>query len=184
MNSVHLVTQENTESNWAKNRSSAPSARPKASPRAQAARLPRSAARLSPALRVRVLPVPARPCRPRLLPVACAPRARVSARVPACAPQRLPTCTPRLLPCACLRAQPSAPRTPSAQPSAPRTPKAQPRAQRPPAPSYAPSPVPACRVAATVVVSWLEWALYCNTVQPCLALFSQYSSIVLQHKLS
>ena len=39
---------------------------------------------------------------------------------------------------------------------------------RPPA---RPCPAPCLSVAATVTVLWLGWALYCNTVQPCLALF-------------
>ena len=38
-----------------------------------------------------------------------------------------------------------------------------------------------CRVPAplraSLVVSWLGWALYCNTAQPCLALMSQYSPV-------
>ena len=54
----------------------------------------------------------------------------------------------------------------------PSAPSAQPKASlRAQAARPTPCPAPCLSVAATVTVLWLGWALYCNTVQPCLALF-------------
>ena len=99
---------------------------------------------------------------PVRLPLARPAVCGVSARAPAApTPARAPACTPRAhavpLPAHALRTQPLAPRAPRL------------RAQRLPAQRPArPAPAPSAPPARLLAVSWLGWALYRNTVQPCL----------------
>ena len=153
----------------------AQAARPRPAPRAPMPRLPRTPSAPAPRLtRTPSAPAPRLPLTPmrplRPAPAHCC-RLRVPAccRSPACACPRAHARLPALRAPYCLPCLPARAQLPLRVPAAPSAP-----AQRPTVPC----------VAATVTILWLSWALYCNTVQPCLAPFSQYSSIVLQYNLS
>ena len=169
MNSVHLVTQEKyrvesgqKQAEFIECTAQSQPVRPGHAPSFQAAcPAPRPRAqRPAPACRaLRLRRAPLAPSAPRARPASapCAPCARLPPPSPhAARPLRPAACSSRPL------ARPPALRAPSAS-----TPNAQ-HAQR---------PAPACRVAATVAVSWLGWALHRNTVQPCLAPKLQYSAV-------
>ena len=134
--------------------------RPGRAPSAQAARLPRPCCTL-----------PAGPAR-RCLP---------SARLPP-APCRAPARPPARLPRPPAPASVAAPRARAlvVPARAPTHAQCLPHARSPSAHAYAPQ-LPAPCIAATVTILWLGWALYCNTVQPCLA-HCHNTNFVLQPK--